>query len=923
MRRLHKMEGKINSRMVGRLRAQQLNLFHTSGGSSSSSGSPNATKNAAGNAKNNESSSPVAPAAANKNNTAANVNSAGNVGNVNSEAANVNGNSHIPQHLLRQLRQQQQPPAAHANNTSSSSSNNSYVSVGASTTTDATLATTIPSSHIHIITQAYGPQACIYQDVLQIPPDMTSDREIRIAYFRRGRQVLAERPASPPCPDDKDGTTNTTSTKGSSVHGQVSPMAKMKFQAVSMAYEILSNPAWKQSYDLYGFYGPNAHREEPPGMISSAAAGRPTEEEEASLADHRPQHSPPHHHHPVHNSNMNNSNNNDSESNLSPAAKLYNLRAGAMTTTNTSNTNTTLPSTLPQPPAAASSSSSTPMPPTRPKSTKVRIVNTAGVGTLLHNTPNHPSSQNRDSDNLSCVSQSTAGTATSRSSALRKPGSFLEKLAKQKAGLRNAHAHHHAHHTRNGGHLSGLPTVATVRWNEEVEELIFRQDPEEISFKVRSAEEDEDYEAAVAAAAALSSAASAASASSSNGGRGDHPTPHPAGQPSRVVYEKEPYPATDRGPNSNANNNSNSNNNKQKVVLDTAELGSHLEKLDKVADSIADIFDELEASFDGLLGVGLSSASGSHSSAGAKQKQLPQPSFRFGNNSSKQLLPPSSTSSSSRPTNHHPLVMNQQQQQQHVSMRSEPQQQGQHPAHSSSHPSQEFSGGMVINAPVVPFEEELQYYDDASYHTPPNLRRDILEQANAMPAPTIPTDMNLSKEEAEQVEEQAMALLREVTSMEPVPPTDVVVKNKRTRHQQQHQQNQLQRQDTPSEFGTASEVALLAGQEANTAPDQYDAGDARSFCESEMGAGENTTVATSVVSLLDTQQHTNAPLKPAATTSTTGAKASRKRLKNVQRRRQQQRAKEQQQSADNIMTAPAHQDGDDRRNQEEKKLALA
>ncbi|KAG7345640.1 hypothetical protein IV203_033171 [Nitzschia inconspicua] len=94
----------------------------------------------------------------------------------------------------------------------------------------------IPFGHIETVLRVFGhgPSSSdpldLYRDVLHVSPDAT-DREVRIAYFRRGREVLSE--------------------AGSD--GPMSPCllneeTRSKFQAVSMAYEILSTPEWKEMY---------------------------------------------------------------------------------------------------------------------------------------------------------------------------------------------------------------------------------------------------------------------------------------------------------------------------------------------------------------------------------------------------------------------------------------------------------------------------------------------------------------------------------------------------------------------------------------------------------------------------------------------------------------------------------------------------
>lgn len=96
----------------------------------------------------------------------------------------------------------------------------------------------IPKSYVNTIIAAFGPNADLYETVLEIPRDC-SLQETRVAYFRRGRQVLAEH--------------QTESRRSSaSIGASVSQAAKLKFQAVSMAYEILTHPQWKQAYEMFG-----------------------------------------------------------------------------------------------------------------------------------------------------------------------------------------------------------------------------------------------------------------------------------------------------------------------------------------------------------------------------------------------------------------------------------------------------------------------------------------------------------------------------------------------------------------------------------------------------------------------------------------------------------------------------------------------
>ena len=95
----------------------------------------------------------------------------------------------------------------------------------------------------------------LYRDVLRIDPSAT-DREIRIAYFKRGREILGETgfaAAAAAGRRKSSGSTATTSSKGGTTTTANNPsldeQTQMKFQAISMAYEILSTPGWKEEFE--------------------------------------------------------------------------------------------------------------------------------------------------------------------------------------------------------------------------------------------------------------------------------------------------------------------------------------------------------------------------------------------------------------------------------------------------------------------------------------------------------------------------------------------------------------------------------------------------------------------------------------------------------------------------------------------------
>ena len=158
-----------------------------------------------------------------------------------------------------------------------------------------------------IVHQAYGPGADLYRDVLRVGPAAT-DREIRTAYFRRGRQVLQQpdgdavlvqqkhqkqkQEESTAAEEELDQKTVGTSTvkdlrarwenKGTdndvggggggvpssapSASPSAGPMSmatvtqrsKLQFQAVSAAFDILSDPELRRQYDDSGTIEPDS-----------------------------------------------------------------------------------------------------------------------------------------------------------------------------------------------------------------------------------------------------------------------------------------------------------------------------------------------------------------------------------------------------------------------------------------------------------------------------------------------------------------------------------------------------------------------------------------------------------------------------------------------------------------------------------------
>ena len=95
----------------------------------------------------------------------------------------------------------------------------------------------IPTTYIETITKGFGENVDIFEDVLQVSKDALP-REVRVAYFRRGREVLAE------------GGCRTLDQ--AATVSDVSTPVRTRFQAVSMAYEIASCAPWKKYYLEHG-----------------------------------------------------------------------------------------------------------------------------------------------------------------------------------------------------------------------------------------------------------------------------------------------------------------------------------------------------------------------------------------------------------------------------------------------------------------------------------------------------------------------------------------------------------------------------------------------------------------------------------------------------------------------------------------------
>lgn len=90
----------------------------------------------------------------------------------------------------------------------------------------------IPPSHLEAIRKSFGDPQDLYRDVFGLNRHHCTDQQLRIAYFRKGREILQEQRETKHSKD-----------------------AKEKFQATTMAFEILSKPEWKDVYDSVMFSG--------------------------------------------------------------------------------------------------------------------------------------------------------------------------------------------------------------------------------------------------------------------------------------------------------------------------------------------------------------------------------------------------------------------------------------------------------------------------------------------------------------------------------------------------------------------------------------------------------------------------------------------------------------------------------------------
>jgi len=172
------------------------------------------------------------------------------------------GSNDIDKERQQQQQQNKTRTKFYADNAPAETTPSTSFAASASTATESTSGTAaavaaasiaacpIPRRYVDVVQRAFGTETAsdaaavavdLYADVLRVPPS-ANEHELRIAYFRRGRQVLAS--------DDGGRAGN-----GSKEDKELSDQAKQRFQAVSMTYEIVSSPRMKLYYDQYGFQG--------------------------------------------------------------------------------------------------------------------------------------------------------------------------------------------------------------------------------------------------------------------------------------------------------------------------------------------------------------------------------------------------------------------------------------------------------------------------------------------------------------------------------------------------------------------------------------------------------------------------------------------------------------------------------------------
>jgi curved DNA-binding protein CbpA len=129
-----------------------------------------------------------------------------------------------------------------------------------------------------IVFSAYWDRADLYMDVLGLEHDNPTERELKVAFFRQGREVIATPIESP---DDatmltygrapflkESGGGSTISVVQRGV--PVSRKAKLRFQAIGLAYDLLCNPTKRSMYDKWRLF--NGRLPEPKSVSRSVRA---------------------------------------------------------------------------------------------------------------------------------------------------------------------------------------------------------------------------------------------------------------------------------------------------------------------------------------------------------------------------------------------------------------------------------------------------------------------------------------------------------------------------------------------------------------------------------------------------------------------------------------------------------------------------
>jgi hypothetical protein len=110
--------------------------------------------------------------------------------------------------------------------------------------------TCIPIGHVQSIVSSFGSNVDLYCDVFHIEKERFTEQQLRIAYFKRGREIIAER----------NRVQSQTAKK----------FAKQKFQALTLSFEVLSKSEWKRMYDTYGFSGYGLKKENTPSSFKDS-----------------------------------------------------------------------------------------------------------------------------------------------------------------------------------------------------------------------------------------------------------------------------------------------------------------------------------------------------------------------------------------------------------------------------------------------------------------------------------------------------------------------------------------------------------------------------------------------------------------------------------------------------------------------------